>query len=246
MKMSYPLVIGHRGYRKKFPENTLAAFTAAFNAGIKMIELDVTLTRDRQVVVIHDDTLDRTTSGTGEVMSYDLRDLKKLDAGVWFGSKYKGETIPTLEEVLDLARNRGMVNIEIKKNAYEAHRPEDAIEVQVNEMVKKKNMEKAVLVSSFEPNIIHHLGRLQGAPAIGLITEYFRTEETLKRCLDLNVFSWHPNYRHLTREQVDLMHRHHIRVFPYTVNSKKDYRKLIEMGVDGVFTDDPLVSDGFQ
>ncbi len=99
-----PWVIAHRGYRAAFPENTISAFMAAIEVKADMIELDVCLTRDRVPVVIHDMTLDRTTNGTGLVSEYKLSELKEFDAGSWFSSKYKGESIPTLEETLDQIR----------------------------------------------------------------------------------------------------------------------------------------------
>ena len=81
LRLVPPVIIAHRGYRKRYPENTLAAFAAAFDAGARMVELDVTLTKDRRVVVLHDDTLDRTTDGRGQVRGFTLDELKQLDAG---------------------------------------------------------------------------------------------------------------------------------------------------------------------
>ena len=95
-----PWVVAHRGYRGSYPENTLVAFEAAIRANTDMIELDVSLTRDRIPVVIHDNTLDRTTNGSGPVSEHTLAELKELDAGSWFSTKFSGEAIPTLEELL--------------------------------------------------------------------------------------------------------------------------------------------------
>ena len=112
----YPVfVTAHRGFSGTAPENTLAAFRAAIDTGCDMIELDVHLSRDNQVVVIHDDTLERTTSGRGNVADQTYAELKRLDAGSWFDPRFSGERIPTLADVLSLARNRILVNIELKK-----------------------------------------------------------------------------------------------------------------------------------
>ena len=108
------LNIAHRGASGRFPENTLAAFAAAIEAGAQMCELDVQLTRDGAVVVMHDDTVDRTTDGRGAVRGMTLEELKRLDAGVRFGNEFSGERIPTLEEVFALTRGRCGLNIEIK------------------------------------------------------------------------------------------------------------------------------------
>jgi len=93
-----PLIIGHRGFRARYPENTMAAFAGAVDAGADMIEFDVQLSSDGIPVVIHDRTLDRTTNGSGPVTSHTLSQLKKLDAGSWFQSRFRAQTIPTLEE----------------------------------------------------------------------------------------------------------------------------------------------------
>jgi len=113
-RMARPLLIAHRGYSAEFPENTLAAFQGALDAGCHMIELDVTLTRDRRVVVIHDDTLDRTTTGKGPVRSASLAQLKKLDAGSWFSPAFSSERVPELGEVLDLMGGQVPLNIDRK------------------------------------------------------------------------------------------------------------------------------------
>ena len=145
-----PWIVAHRGYRGLYPENTLAAFEGAITAGADMIELDVCLTRDRVPVVIHDKTLYRTTDGKGLVSEHSLSELKELDAGSWFSAEFKGEAIPTLEELLQLVRGKILVNIEIKQDSFESPAPPDAIEVQICELVERLGMVDSVLISSFE------------------------------------------------------------------------------------------------
>ena len=116
-----PWIMAHRGYRARYPENTLVAFQAALDAGVQMIELDVALSRDRKLVVIHDATLERTTNGEGAVSDHTLAQLKQLDAGGWFHPRFAGEHLPELSEVLDLADGQVLINIEIKPHAYESH-----------------------------------------------------------------------------------------------------------------------------
>ena len=112
----YPITVtAHRGFSGENPENTLASFRAAIAAGADMVELDVHLTRDNELVVIHDDTLERTTDGKGNVADKTLAELKRLDAGFKFNPRFAGERIPTLTEVLDVTRGRILVNIELKK-----------------------------------------------------------------------------------------------------------------------------------
>jgi glycerophosphoryl diester phosphodiesterase len=239
-----PLIIAHRGYRAKYPENTLAAFSAAIDIGVKMIELDVMLTRDRKMVVIHDATLERTTDGHGQVNSYTLQELKELDAGSWFHPRFAGERLPALEQVLDLVSDRTLLNIEIKSNAYEAHHPPDAIETQVVELVRRKNALTSVLISSFEWKILENVASMEDAPAIALISKYPAEGDNVKLCIRLKAFSWHPNCRELQYDQVKIMREQGIRVFPYNVDSPGEYQRMIQMDVDGIITSDPrLLSD---
>jgi glycerophosphoryl diester phosphodiesterase len=236
-----PLIIAHRGYRAKYPENTLASFKAAVDAGVQMIELDVMLSKDRKVVVIHDATLERTTNGYGPVNCYKIKKLRALDTGSWFHPRFAGERIPTLEEVLDHMRERTMINIEIKPSAYEAHRPADAIERQVIELVRRNSMQASVLISSFEWKILDRIAMMEDAPAVALLSRHPADRNNLELCIRLKAFSWHPSCRELRGEHVELMHESGIYVFPYHVESPEDYQKVMQMHVDGVITSDPLM-----
>jgi glycerophosphoryl diester phosphodiesterase len=236
-----PLIIAHRGYREKYPENTLASFGAALDAGVEMIELDVMLSKDRRVVVIHDATLERTTDGRGLVSNYTLQELKELDAGSWFHPRFAGERLPALDEVLGLVSGRTLVNIEIKASAYEAHQPPDAIERQVIDLVNLKNVRASVLISSFEWKILQNINRLEDIPATALLCKHPADGDNVRLCTRLSVFSWHPNCRELKYEQVRVMHEAGINVFPYNVDSPEEYQRMIQMNVDGVITSDPVM-----
>ena len=235
-----PWIIGHRGFCAKYPENTLISFLAAIEAGAKMIELDVMLSRDRKVVVIHDSALDRTTGGTGSVADLTLADLQELDAGSWFGRQFANQRIPELGEVLDLVGGQVYVNIEIKSNAYEPHHPPDAIETQVVEMLRQKDLLDTCIVSSFEANILDQIALMKNKPFTAFISQKPADAATVKMCIRLNTFSWHPDQRIVTRKQVMQMHAAGIKVFPYKVDTLADYTRMRKMDVDGVITDDPL------
>jgi glycerophosphoryl diester phosphodiesterase len=234
------LVIAHRGYRTKYPENTLVAFQAAIDAGADMIELDVLLTKDRKMVVIHDEWLDRTTNGQGMVSDCTLSQLKALDAGSWFDLCFKEERLPTLEEVLDEVAGRVPLNIEIKRSAYEPHHPPDAIEKQIVELVRRKNVVERVLISSFEWRVLEHLVAMKEAPAIALLSGDPDEGNPLEACRKLKAFSWHPSSRSLRKEHVREMHEAGILIFPWNVDSLEDIARMLEMHVDGVIVDDPL------
>jgi glycerophosphoryl diester phosphodiesterase len=238
-----PWIIAHRGYSQKYPENTLAAFEAAAAAGAPMIELDVLFSRDRRPVVIHDATLERTTTGHGAVKNFTAADLKKLDAGSWFDPIHADQRLPELSEVLDLVGGRTTVNIELKAQAYEHRHPPDAIEKQVAAMVKKKYLQDAVLISSFEIDFLVQMAFMPDPPAIALLSNTPASPRIVDICKHLGAFSWHPDLRVVTPDQVDGMHHAGIKVFPYTVNTCRDYEKMIDMNVDGVITDDPLLAE---
>jgi glycerophosphoryl diester phosphodiesterase len=237
-----PWIIAHRGYPCKYPENTLAGFQAAVTAGVAMIELDVMLSRDRKLVVIHDDTLERTTNGHGAVRNYTLEELKKLDAGSWFDAGFADQRLPELSEALDLAGGRTRVNIEIKAQAYECHHPPDAIEKQVVAMVKQKNLQESVLISSFEIDILVQVASMDDPPAIALISQSPASKRIVDTCAHLKAFSWHPDHKIVSRHQVDMMHAAGLKVFPYNVDTFEDYSGMIDMKVDGVITDDPVAA----
>ncbi len=234
-----PWIIGHRGYHAKYPENTLVSFEAAINAGADMIELDVMLSRDRKVVVIHDAILARTTNGNGPVADFTLDELKQLDAGSWFDPLYSNQRIPELSEVLDLVNGRVYVNIEIKSNSYEPHHPPDAIERQVVDLMGQKNLQGTGMISSFDVNILEQIAFMQNPPATAFISKKPAGKKTVHMCTRLNIFSWHPDHLIVTRNQVKQMHAAGIKVFPYNVNTFEDYSRMRDMQVDGVITNDP-------
>lgn len=240
-----PLIIAHRGYRAKYPENTLAAFEAAIHAGADMIELDVLLTKDRKVVVIHDESLDRTTNAQGLVSEYTLSEIKALDAGSWFDARFKGERLPALEEVLEMVDRRIPINIEIKRSAYEPDDPPDAIEKQIVDLVARKDAVENVLISSFEWQVLERLSAMREAPAMAILSGGSVENNPLEACRNLGAYSWHPRSRFLEKEHVREMHQAGVLVFPWNVDTLEDVERMLEMDVDGLIVDDPpLVKAG--
>jgi glycerophosphoryl diester phosphodiesterase len=235
-----PWIISHRGFAAQYPENTLAAFQAAIAAGAAMIELDVMLSRDRKLVVIHDDTLERTTNGQGAVADLSLAELKQLDAGSWYHPRFANQQLPELGEVLDLVNGKVYLNIEIKSNAYESHHPADAVERQVVELLRQKHLVDNSMISSFNAHVLEQVASMPDAPVIAFISDKAADRNTVEMCTRLNTFSWHPDQAVVTRSQVKKMHAAGIKVFPYNVNTLEDYMKMAAMDADGVITDDPV------
>ena len=236
-----PWIIAHRGFRAKYPENTLIAFQAALDAGVTMIELDVTHTRDGKLVVMHDNTLDRTTNGHGPVIDYSLKEVQKLDAGSWFDPIFASQHVPELEEVLDLINGKVLINIEIKPHTDAVRNPSNSIERQVVELINRRKIQDKVLISSFGKNILEKIASLENPPALALISRDPADRSTLALCKRLKIFSWHPSPLILTAEQVEAMHAEGLKVFPYNVDTPEQFKQMFDMQVDGLISNDPVL-----
>lgn len=230
----YPLIYAHRGASGHAPENTMAAFRLAVQEGAGGIELDVQLSADKQVVVIHDETLDRTTDGIGAVGSLTWEELRRLDAS--FGQEaYRGEGIPLLSQVLELlAPTQLELNIELKNGIV----PYDGMEEAVVRLVRQYGMEKRIVLSSFNH---YSIARLAGmAPDIEMAVLY---SDGLYRPWEYAAFvgarSLHPHYLAVTPEIVMNARMAGVKVRPWTVNSDDDYRRMAAAGVDAVITNYP-------
>jgi len=231
------LVIAHRGYSGAAPENTLAAFRKAMEAGSDMMELDVRFSKDAQMVVIHDDTLDRTTNGRGKVSDYTLKELKQLDAGSWFAPQISSEQIPTLKEVLELAKGKIPVNIEIKDDSPGQYKITDLADRALQE-VKKAGMAGGVIFSSFYPSSLQRIKERDPRMWVALL--YHRDWQSLGEVTGGRAFSV-VNLRHsfLTREKIRRIHQEGMKVNTYTVNSEEEMEKFIGWGIDGIITNHP-------
>lgn len=148
------IVVGHRGSSGDAPENTIASFSKAIDDCADMIEADIQMSRDGQIMVIHDKTLERTTNGSGLVKDFTLDELKKYDAGGWFDKRYEGERIPTLDELIELIKGKAYLNIEIKSKEND-HTTE--IIDKVIEIVEKHDYTNATLFASFNYEYLKYI-----------------------------------------------------------------------------------------
>ncbi len=235
-----PIVIAHRGFSAEAPENTLVAVRAAIAAGADMVEVDVTLTADGEVVVIHDDTLDRTTDGSGPVADHTLEQLLRLDAGSWFARRFRGERIPTLAQVLDEVRGRILINVEIKPEAV-GEEVEGGIAERVVKLIEERDMRNQVIVSSFEPRALQQIDEID--PEIATASLY---NEELHRDMDPLAIVGAVGARtlNLSKDQVtpaivERCRQNQVQVGVYTANRAREMRRLIRMDVDAIFTDRP-------
>lgn len=239
-ELPHPTIFAHRGSSVYAPENTLAAFELAISQNAHAIELDAKLCGDGEVVVIHDQTVDRTTNGSGKVIELPLAALKELDAGSWFGTEFQGERIPTLEEVFEAVGRNIFINVELTNYAS----PLNDLPDKVVELVLRHGMQKNVLFSSFNPLALRRTHRHMPEVPVGLLA--------LQGFLGAWARSWpgkfvphqalHPEVQdtsvHLIQKHHKLGHRIHV----WTVNSPEKMRQLFDWKIDGIFTDNPLLA----
>ncbi len=243
------LVIAHRGGKGLWPENTLYAFREAARLGVEILEMDIHSTKDGVLVVIHDDTVDRTTDGSGAVQNYTLEELRKLDAayrwtnddGASFPYRSQGIQIPTLEEVL-LTFSDMRLNIEIKP-------PDVRIAEKLCEQIRASQSSSRVLIASFHSEVIQAFR--EKCPEVATSAG----EEEIRTFFILNIFSLTATYTPpaqafqvpeysgrlhiLTPKFIRNAHRRNVQVHAWTINDAYTMTRLIEIGVDGIITDYP-------
>lgn len=229
-------IIAHRGYNSKYPENTMLAFREAEKVGADGIELDVQLTKDGEIVVIHDETIDRTTNGTGYIKDMTYEELRKFvvrDKQKKIGAK---EQIPSLIEVLEwLKTNTLICNIELKNGIF----PYKGMEEKVIELVRSFRLTDRIILSSFNHYSIVYCHRL--APEIetaplyseGLYMPWIYAQSIRAKGI-------HPQYRAVTEQIIRQSIENGIAVRPYTVNKESVMTKLLQANCTAIITDDPL------
>jgi len=221
-----PKIIAHRGSSGHAPENTLAAFQLALDQGSDGIELDVMLSQDRQLIVIHDDSVVRTTNGTGRVKDMTLDELQSLDAG-------DGERIPTLDEVFSRFGGKLLINVELKNYTSIF----DGLPVEVARCIKAHQLEDDVLISSFNPfNLPRVHQRLPGIK-LGLLTPPGKAQLWLWRLFRYDAL--HPHFSDVDQELVAATHARHRQINVWTVDEPTEIRRLAALGVDAIITNDP-------
>ena len=227
-------IFAHRGSKGTHPENTLASFKEAVRVGSDGIELDVHLTKDGHLVVIHDETVDRTTNATGEIRNLTLAEIKAMDAGSWFHNKHAGDKIPTLEEVLLLLTElgfNGQLNIELKTDV-----------IQYEGLVEKclalqstKEWPFAIVYSSFNPYTLVELKQANPSQEIGLLFE--SKEWADKGDAMLEKESYHPDLKLL--DWAIEWNRNQLPLRVWTVNEDTDINRCFELQIEAIFTDYP-------
>ena len=226
-------VTAHRGFSRVAPENTLPAFEAAMDCGADYIELDVQLTADGELVVIHDEKLDRTTNGKGMVSKYTYEQLKKLSAGSWFGEdgEFDDTEIPLFRDVLELVGKDIMLNIEIKKSGDPKKTAEKTVE-----LIEEYGIVKSCYVTSFSYPALKKVKQLNPKIKTAFIAN-LATATSYAQLPYIDAVSM--NYLFVNQSVVNSAHHHGKRIFVWTVDRQSEMKKMMALGVDNIITDRP-------
>lgn len=232
-----PRLIGHRGAKMNAPENTIVSLRRSLEEGASWVEFDVKLTGDNIPIVIHDTTLERTTNGQGEVRQRTLADIKRLDAGSWFGPAFAGERVPSLDETLEfLTANAMGFNIEIKPCPGRAR---ETTEIALAMIKRRWPSDGPVpIVSSFSLDALRTAQETAPALPRGYLVEKLPVDWR-ENAAALGCSAIHPNSRHLSRDQVHEIKSAGYALLVWTVNEVGRARDLLSWGADSLITDAP-------
>lgn len=231
-------VIGHRGYSARYPENTVPAFRAAMDAGADAVELDVRLTADRVPVVIHDETVDRTTDGEGRVDGYDAQALQALDAGAYLDAAFEGTRIPTLDEVLDHIGRRVLVNVELKPDRFDEMPDADDLAFQVGQRIVDRGLDHEVVVSCFDVRHLHRLHRAHRRVRLSYLREEMNILYRVRNVMsELHAVFVSPSIEGLHRDSITGL-APGCSVIPYTANDVETMWWCLDAGARGFFTNE--------
>lgn len=235
-------IIAHRGASSVAPENTLKAFQKAIDLSADFLEFDVHQSKDGEIVIMHDGNTFRTTGYLGSISNLTLQELKKLDCG-------EGERIPTLVELIKIARGKVNLNCEMKARG---------IEEKVIKILKEEKIIEDTIISSFKHDILLKIQKLEPQIRLasleptrsGWVKSWMSIKQMLRVAIENKFYAINPYYKLVDLNFVEKAHKNEIKIFPWTVNSVSSIRKLINLGVDGIITNKinrvKLVMNEFQ
>jgi glycerophosphoryl diester phosphodiesterase len=221
------LIIGHKGASSIAPENTLRAFRKAIELKADFIEFDIHLSKDNEMVIIHDSNTFTKTRNNGLIKEMTLKELKQLDFG-------EGEKIPTLAELITIAKDRIGLVFDIKASGFNE---------KLVEILRNANLVNKSIVSSFSFNELIKIQGIDSNIKFGLILpEVMKSKKIIikriQKAINNKFFSIHPHFSIIDNQVIEFCHKNNLKVFGWTVNDVKDMRHLIQMGIDGIITDD--------
>lgn len=224
------IITAHRGASAAAPENTLIAYKKAIEMGADYAELDVRQTKDGAIVLMHDKTVHRTTGVKGFVWDFTLEELRQMEAGSWFGEEFRGEPIPTLEEVIRLVKGRMKLNIEVKISEHEP-----GIAQRVVNIVRSEDFSLNCMITSFDMETVKTFKAIAPDLKTGLIFD----KEYRSDVFEGNWEILSSNYELVDAEFIRLARNSGKKTYAWTVNDREEMLRLIGLGVDGIITDMP-------
>ena len=237
-------IFAHRGFSLQYPENTMTAFRKALEAGADGIEMDARLTQDGKIVIMHDPTIDRTTNGKGKVRNMLLQEILGLDAGIKKGVVFENERVPMLEQVFAELGGKLLLNIELCNYDEGDNRQ---LANQTVELIEKYKLVDSVIISSFRFNNLVYVKDKNPGISCGLLAKQGLLGLFARNLLNhsVSVDALHPYYIDANAGLIRKEQQCGRKVRAWTVNDPQDIRQLYELGVDAIFTDDPLNSREF-
>lgn len=237
-------IIAHRGGAGLGPENTLGAIRQAVELGVDWIEVDVRQTKDKAIVCLHDNKVNRTTNGRGKLRKLTLEEVRELDAGGWFSNDFVGEVVPTLEEVMLLVQGKCRLLVEVKRD----QKDKSGFAEGIIALIKKYDAFDWVVVQSFFPNMLRQIYLQDSTVRLNQLLVYKHPYIPVQYDGVIragNVFrsgyleAINLDHRFVSKKLVRKIHSKHKRIFCWTVNEPDRMKELIRMGVDGIITDYP-------
>jgi glycerophosphoryl diester phosphodiesterase len=232
------LKIGHRGAAGSRPENTFSSFDYALQSGADFLEFDVQRTKDGELAVIHDPTVDRTTDGKGKVSALTWKELRSLDAGSWHSKEFAGEVIPSFTEMLDKYGNKAGLLIELKKPALYP-----GIEEQIAEELKSRNLDKGpetrIIIQSFDRSSMEKIHSLLPSIPVGILLNYKKKRMTGRELEQIAKYASYINPKHTiaSRQLLDRIHQKGMKAIIWTIRTEKEAGKAMKLPADGIVTD---------
>jgi len=221
------LIIGHRGAKNVAPENTLKSFKKAIELGADFIEFDMHLSKDREIIIMHDEDISTITGKQGLIKNMTLEELKKLDCG-------EGEKIPTLTEVIEIAKGKIGLQCEVKSQG---------LTEQLVKSLRANSLIDSSLISSFIFKELVQLRKIEPNLKIGLLLSdrllsFKAMKKQIQKAIKEKFYSIHPFYKGIKRKIVKFIHENNLKIIAWTVDSKAAMKRLIKIGVDGIITND--------
>ncbi len=232
--MVKPVLYGHRGAAFEAPENTIPSFKTAKEIGVYGVEMDLHTTKDNELIVMHDETLDRTTEGKGFIHDYTLEQIRKLDAGIKFGQKWRGTKVPTLKEVFDSIGTDIHYYLEIKQS-YKIY---PKIEEKILDLIDRYKLKNKVQIISFDFDSLERIRQLDKTIDLGVLF-VSRVSWMIDISKKINANWVQPSFNLIYKEDVDLAHNNGFKVAAWTVDSELEIKRAASIGVDSITSNNP-------